>query len=278
MSVTNGIQLVVTDLDGTLWDGTGRAHPRTLHALRTLEQASIPVLVATGRRAASAWPLMEANGIGLPSVLLDGALGREFGSDRAFHSRPFSQEVACEVLALLEKLGVSPCINVDTPGRDVVLGERPSVRPEHIRGLESSAREEDPWTAVRSLGVLAFTVLSGDTSAMRELAADVVAQAPVTAAIASDRTYGGVHLSFVALGVSKWDGALGFCAARGLDPNRVLAIGDADNDLEMLENAAIALAVADASPAALERADRVVALASEGGWAEILDLLRLAGD
>ena len=75
LSSANGIELVVTDLDGTLWDGTGRAHPRTLYALQALAKASIPVLVATGRRAASAWPLMEANGIGLPSVLLDGALG-----------------------------------------------------------------------------------------------------------------------------------------------------------------------------------------------------------
>jgi hydroxymethylpyrimidine pyrophosphatase-like HAD family hydrolase len=221
---------------------------------------------------------MESNGIGLPSVLLDGALGREFGSDQAFHSHPFSPEIACEVLAVLEKRGVSPCINVDTPGRDVVLGDRPSVRAEHLRALESSAREEDRWTAVRNLRVLAFTVLSGDPTSMRQLAVEVAAQAPVTAAIASDRTYGGVHLSFVSLGVSKWDGALGFCAARGIDPARVLAIGDADNDLELLENAAVALVVADGSPAALERADRVVAPASEGGWAEILDLLSLTGD
>ncbi len=46
------IDLVVTDLDGTLWDGRGVIHPRTLWALKTLSAASVPVLAATGRSAA----------------------------------------------------------------------------------------------------------------------------------------------------------------------------------------------------------------------------------
>src|SRR5271166_5432550 len=144
-----GIDLVVTDLDGTLWDGTGRAHLRTLRALRRLAAASIPVLAATGRRAGSAWPLMERNGIALPTVLLDGALGREFRSITAFHTHAFSPDAAAEVLEILEELGVSPCVNVDALDRDVVLGERPTTNPEHLRLLASSRREEDPWTAVR---------------------------------------------------------------------------------------------------------------------------------
>jgi hypothetical protein len=269
------IDLVVTDLDGTLWDGTGRIHPRTLSALRTLASASIPVLAATGRRVGSAWPMMESNGIGLPSVLLDGALGRDFGALTAFHRHVFASSAAGEVLEVLEELGVSPCINVDEPGRDVVLGEHPSTHPDHVRVLEPWVRDEDPWTAVRCLGVLAFTLVGGETSRMRELAAEVTARVPVAAALSNDRTYGGLHLSFRPLGVNKWAGVLAFCAARGRDPSRVLAIGDSDNDVELLEGAAVALVVADGSAAALERADHVVAPARDGGWAGILELLEI---
>jgi hydroxymethylpyrimidine pyrophosphatase-like HAD family hydrolase len=80
-----------------------------------------------------------------------------------------------------------------------------------------------------------------------------------------------------ALGVSKWAGVLAFCAARGLDAGRVLAVGDSDNDVELLEGACFALAVADASAAVLACADQVLAPASEGGWAEIVELLGLSG-
>jgi hypothetical protein len=271
------IDLVVTDLDGTLWDGTGLSHPRTLRALSVLGAASVPVLAATGRRARSAWPVMEVNGVALPGVFLDGAIGLEFGATTPFSRHAFSPAAAAEVLKTLEELGISPCISVDDPGRDVVLGEHPLTRPEYLRRLGPWVREEDPWTAVRTLSVLAFTLLGGEPSLVRDLAAHVTARSPAAAAISIDRTYGGLHLSFRALGVSKWAGVMAFCAARGLDAGRVLAIGDSDNDVELLEGACFALAVADASAAVLACADQVLAPASEGGWAEIVELLGLSG-
>ena len=57
-----------------------------------------------------------------------------------------------------------------------------------------------------------------------------------------------------------------------------LNFGDADNDLEMLEGAAISFAVADATAAALERADHVTAPAKEGGWADLVGFLDLPAD
>ena len=271
------IDLVVNDLDGTLWDGRGQIHPRTHRALSTLAGALVPVLVATGRGARSAWTVMEANGVELPGVFLDGAIGFEFGATRAFHTRAFSPEVAAQVLGILEELGVSPCIHVDAPGRDVVLGEHPFTHPEYIRRITASVRQEDPWTAVRTLPVLAFTLLGGEPSLVRDLAAQVTARVPVAAATSTDRTYGGLHLSLRTLGVSKWSGVLAYCAAHGLDPTRVLAIGDADNDVEMLQEACVALAVADGTEAARANADRLLAPASEGGWAGIVGLLGLPG-
>ncbi len=272
------IDLVVTDLDGTLWDGKGLIHPSTHRALRTLADALLPVLVATGRGASSAWTVMEANGVGLPGVFLDGAIGFEFGATTAFHTRAFPRTVAAQVLEILEELGVCPCIHVDAPGRDVVLGPHPFTHPDYIRRIMASVREEDPWTAVRTLRVLAFTLLGGEPSLVRDLAAQVTALVPVAAATSTDRTYGGLHLSFRPLGVSKWSGVLAYCAARGLDPGRVLAIGDADNDVEMLQGACVALAVADGTEAALAHAHRLLAPANEGGWAGIVDLLGLSDE
>ena len=220
------IDLVVTDLDGTLWDGTGRIHPRTSEALARLAAASVPVLAATGRGARSAWPVMEANQIALPGVFLDGAVGLEFASRTPVFRHAFSPELAAEVLGIFEQLGVSPCMSVDDPGRDMVLGRHPMTHPEYLRRLLPWVREEDPHTAVRTLAVLAFSVLGTDLESVRELAGEVTSRAPVAAAISPDRTYGGVHLSFRPLGVHKWAGVLAFCAYRELDASRVLAIGD----------------------------------------------------
>jgi hydroxymethylpyrimidine pyrophosphatase-like HAD family hydrolase len=272
------VDLVVTDLDGTLWDQAGVVHPRTLGALKILADASIPVLAASGRRPFSAWPVMETNGIALPAVFLDGAIGRDFRATTAFHRHTFSPSSAEEVLEVFEAIGVSPCVNVDDPARDIVLGKNPSIHPEYLRRLGPWVRGEDPWTAARTLGVLAFTLLGGERSWILDLSAQVTARAPVTAAVSTDRTYGGLHVSFRPVGVTKWAGVLAFCAAHGLDARHVLAIGDGDNDAELLEGASVAAAVADASAAALQLADHVLAPASEGGWAEILPLLGLSSE
>lgn len=269
------IELVVTDLDGTLWDGTGVIHPRTFAALSALLDAGLPVLVATGRSARSAWPVMEANKIALPGVYLDGAIGLEFGSPIAYYRCAFSPSLAGEVLEIFDELGVSPCLTVEGPGRDIVLGPNPMTHPEYLHRLKPWVRDEDPWSAVRTLSVLTFSLLGTDLGATRRLAAEVTSRAPVAAAFSPDRTYGGVHLSFRPIGVNKWTGVEAFCAYKGIDVKRVLAIGDADNDLELLEGARLALAVCDATPGALKRADHVVAPAREGGWAELVGFLGL---
>src|SRR5207247_1492678 len=91
--------------------------------------------------------------------------------------------------------------------------------------------------------------------------------------IVHDLLYGGCTLQIRPPGVSKWSGVLAFCADRGLDPRRVLAVGAGANDVELLGRAAVPCAVATAAPAALERARHVLDPPATGGWAAVLDLV-----
>ena len=74
-------------------------------------------------------------------------------------------------------------------------------------------------------------------------------------------------------GLSKWIGVEVCCERLGVDPARVLAIGDGPNDVELLTAASVAVAPADAHAAALAVADHVVPTPTDGGWARILDLV-----
>jgi hydroxymethylpyrimidine pyrophosphatase-like HAD family hydrolase len=56
--------------------------------------------------------------------------------------------------------------------------------------------------------------------------------------------------------VSKWSGVLAYYAEQGIDPGRILAVGDGANDLELLDSAAVACAVASAPPAVLDLVGR----------------------
>jgi phosphoserine phosphatase len=91
--------------------------------------------------------------------------------------------------------------------------------------------------------------------------------------VTPDLLYGGFSLSVRPKGVSKWSGVLAFCAHRGLDPGRVLAVGDGENDLELLSSAAVACVPSDGCEAALKLATHQIAPALSGGWASIVDLI-----
>lgn len=67
------VDLIVTDLDGTLWDGVVGTHPLTLAALATRRDAGLPVLAATARRPAAAMEVMKAHQVLLPASRADRA-------------------------------------------------------------------------------------------------------------------------------------------------------------------------------------------------------------
>src|SRR4029450_12644507 len=79
------VQLVVTDLDGTLSDGAERIHPAWGQPVRELGAAGVPVLVATGRRLRMACAVLEAGGLTGPAGVLDGAIGVDPRGGRVAH-------------------------------------------------------------------------------------------------------------------------------------------------------------------------------------------------
>ena len=88
------VQLVVTDLDGTLSDAAERIHPASVRAIGELEAAGVPVLVATGRRLRMACAVLEAGGLTGPAVVLDGAIGLDLRDGRVFHQVTFPAPAA----------------------------------------------------------------------------------------------------------------------------------------------------------------------------------------
>jgi hydroxymethylpyrimidine pyrophosphatase-like HAD family hydrolase len=265
------VQLVVTDLDGTLSDASERIHPAAVGAIRDLEAGGIPVLVATGRRLRMAWAVLEGGGLSGPAVVLDGALGLDLRDGRVFHQVAFPAPAAARVLEAFAATGLSPCVYVDRPGVDLVVGDHPSTNPGHLARAQPWVAVDDLARVVRAEPVYTFAVV-GRPAAWLEPVLRALGRAG-SASIVPDLIYGGSTLQVRPPAVSKWSGVLAFCADQGIDPGRVLAVGDGANDLELLDGAAVACAVATAPPAVLARADHVIGPPASGGWAAVLDLV-----
>ena len=266
------VSLVVTDLDGTLWHTDDHVDPAVLEAWAELERRDIPVLVATGRRPASTRGPLARVGLAPPAVVLNGALGFDLTTGVRFHRAPYEPEAASAVLTAFRSASLEPVVYVDHPAVDAFLAPHPSTNPDHVEMLGATAETDELARVVAEETVLGFSMI-GVPFVDAEAAAAAIGD---RAEVHLDRSIdfeGFASLTVAPRGQSKWDGVLAFCAENRLDPSRVLALADGPNDIELLDNAAVALVPKVAHPEATTRADHVVPAAAEGGWAHVLDHL-----
>jgi hydroxymethylpyrimidine pyrophosphatase-like HAD family hydrolase len=271
------IELVVTDLDGTLWHTTDEVHPGTAAAWAEVAR-QVPILVATGRRVASTREPLARLGVQPPAVVLNGALALDLATGRAFHRSPFPAAQAASVLAAFQEAGLDPCLYIeeDDRGVEVLLSDTPSTNPGHVRQLGRGAAVTDLDAAVRDVPILAFSLIGVPHGPLAAAAAAVGG----TAEVHLDRSleYAGTAAITVApLGQSKWDGVEAFCRREGLDSTRVLALGDGPNDVELLTAAAVRVVPEVAHPAARELADHTIAAPQDGGWLALPRILAELG-
>lgn len=271
--VVSALSLVVTDLDGTLWHTDDRVHPRTMAAVRTLEAAGVTLLVATGRRPTAAREPLARIGLAPAAIVLNGALGVDLATGGRFHRAPFAADDARRVLDTFVAVGLEPCVYVDGGATEACLGRSPSTSPSHRARLRPTARlGADLTTVCAEMPVLGFGVIGVPHDVLAPAARRLGGRAEAHLDRCLDHP-GTASLTVAPRRQSKWDGVRAFCDHAGLDPGRVVAIGDGPNDVELLRNAATSLVPESAHPAALAEADRVIGSPLAGGWADVVDLV-----
>lgn len=85
--------------------------------------------------------------------------------------------------------------------------------------------------------------------------------------------YGEYGLIVSPPGVSKWSGIESYCRLADITPEEVLAVGDGDNEVTMLTQAGVAVAVKGGADRAIDTADHLIDPPQNRGWASLLDLL-----
>lgn len=267
--------LVVTDLDRTFWGLDCIAPAAHIEALAELEAAGHVVLAATGRRLRNVARLFELNGLQLPVVCLDGAIGMDFDTKERFHRVAFDPDDFWKALETLDGLGVRPCLYIDDqgePGGDVVIPENPTSAQSHLEFLEEDTNHGlDPSDIQAEVLEL---VLTGLPSELAHKAANAVHSLKLGVARVDepDPLYEGSRLTVSPLGVSKVSGVEAFCQWTG-HPFDFAAIGDGVNDLELLEAASISIAIANSYASRAANADHIIEPPEDGGWATVPNLV-----
>ncbi|MEZ5086379.1 MAG: HAD family hydrolase [Tessaracoccus sp.] len=249
--------LVALDIDGTLVDWSGQMPDEIHAAVRRVVDAGVPVVLSTGRSWWSTRPIFEH--LGLPdgwAVCSNGAIGlRHAPTDIVFEER-FDPSVT-----LLKVAEVAPHICVAIERGLHRVANRPFPEGELEGPLEFASLEEMSAEPVCRI-VLRDPQNEQDRfeSMVRQLGLHGVSYFVGWSA----------WLDIAPFGVDKSHGLRQVCEDLGVNPANVLAIGDGDNDTDMLAWAGRGVALGDASPDVKASADHVTGMFLDGGTVEEL--------
>ncbi|MCY7303223.1 MAG: Cof-type HAD-IIB family hydrolase [Thermoleophilia bacterium] len=258
------VQAFACDFDRTLVGRDGLLRPRTRAAIARSQAAGIPVIVATGRMFRSVRPFLAEAGIDEPVVCYQGAAVVDPASGTFLLHEPLSLEAAREVIALLTKLGHPPNCYVN----DQLYVDR---HTEYSRRYA-----EFQHLPVEEVGDLVAWLVEAPT---KLVAVADPQEIPALRAAVAERFAGRMYLTtslphLLEMGnpaASKGSG-IAFVAERlGVSLDRIVAFGDGENDLELIDEVGFGIAVEDANPLLLARADWVCRSAEVEGVAAVID-------
>ncbi len=270
--------MIAVDLDGTLLSPGGQVTPRTKSAIHKGLQAGLKICFATGRNFTESQAVLDAvahydsavfvggaliidtrNGVTLHRTLMDGQLARDLS--RFFESHGHA------ALALQDK----STAGVDYLGtRDFDLNASTDrwLKVHRATIHRTADLAQHPHDHTIRVGMVAPAKTARPV--YDELRRTFSARATVHCLFTPDDL--GVVEAFDPT-VNKWQGILHVARRCNIQPRDIIAVGDDVNDLSMIQNAGLGIAMGNACPELLQCAAKVIGRNDDDGLAIFLEEL-----
>lgn len=266
------LRLLAVDMDGTALRPDARVSPATLAALRRAADGGLLVIPASGR-VFGGIP-REILSLGVPyAITANGASVVDTATGERVYERNICQEDAMELLTyLLTENGQTYLQCGDQYYEDSRRAEEAALAHPYmaLAGLNRTGGKDDlagfaerQGDHIQKIGIMVF-----DEAAENR----VLAYGKSLPGFDVMRT-GRLSVEFNRKGTSKGRALKSLCGLLGVEPGRVMAIGDQENDLAMLDFAGVGVAMGNAPEHVKRAADFVTKSNVEDGVAWALERL-----
>ena len=258
------IDLIISDVDGTLLNPRQELTEGVKHAVKTAASVGVPLVIATGK-AIGPWTrrILPQLDTSMPQVFLQGLLVRD-ARGTIIRQQLLDKDILLDAidfaaqhnLTLTAYCGdrVVCCETNEHTDRLIFYGE---PTPEGIGSLKDH---------IGQIPIMKVLLMESEAriSLIRPKAQIAFAErASLTTAIPG-------MLEILPLGSSKGSGVEWLLNSLGIPPSRCLAIGDGENDIEMLQLCGLGIAMGNATDVVKKSADAVVGTNAEDGVAEAI--------
>jgi Cof subfamily protein (haloacid dehalogenase superfamily) len=234
------IQLLATDIDGTLLNPQFQISDRDLAALRQAHAAGIEIVLVTGRRHTFALPIAKQLGFDLWLISSNGAVTRSFSGD-TFHRDLMPLATCRQLCQAMQEFRGHTVLTFDKETKGAIVIERMDDLSGSIRRwLEKNIDYIEFVVPIENALVTdpVQAMFCGSMARMVEVRRGIE-NSGLNGLITVLRTeYPARDLSMIDVlnaGCSKGHALERWANHRGISREQVMAVGDNHNDVEMLE-------------------------------------------
>ena len=255
------VKLFVSDLDGTMLPDGNVVSPENIAAVRRAADAGVVVTIATGRMFEAALPVAEALGLDVPIISYNGGLIKS-PSGRVYEEHTVDPALAHDLIAFCQERGWY----IQSYSGGVLRYVEPCDESRFYENSQKVAGKAVGWD-----GLFAYT--AGNCKLLlvtKELPVTLTRAEAVLAAFGAqvDVTRSADNLiEIVPKGISKASALKSLAEKLGFSIEETMAIGDAYNDLPMLQAAGKSIAMGNAFPEIKEVTDYETLSCEENGLA-----------
>lgn len=272
-------KLLVTDMDYTLLNKEKKVSDRNREAVRKAIEKGIHIVLATGRIYTSARVYARLLGVSTPIIASNGAIIREAAynnpedTEKTIYKNTLKPETVNEMIRLSRKYGLfchfftedtiyaEKLVNVSLRYTEwnKYLGSDDQVKIKIVDDIENALKES-------RTEVLKAVVVDNDSEKLQALRNDIEETGKVSVSQSMKD-----NIEVMNKGVTKGNAVKMLAKMYGIGREEIIAIGDNENDISMIEYAGLGIAMGNAEESLKKAANHITGDYQEDGVAEAIE-------
>lgn len=260
--------IIMTDIDGTLVTDEKKILDKDMRAIERFRSGGGTFTLATGRGYSMAKPIAERTGLDVPAVIFNGSAVYDFKTDKfMWHSGldGYAETVAKELIEAFPDIAIEILCEDKVYVPSINRIEREHLAIENVQPIMCSVDEinEESW--------LKMLIAYPPEKIHRII--DFVQSRPEYVKCAHWVRSENHYYEMLPIGVNKGSGFQRLLEIMGRQDAFTVGVGDYNNDIELIRDARLGVAVASAQQEAKDVADLVVCDNNSGAIAEVIDYI-----
>lgn len=270
----NNYKLVCIDMDGTLLNSHREVSERTKTALKKAHDLGVHIVISTGRIFSNAAFYSDLLGVKSPVIASNGSFVREKDSDNVIYKCEIDNEICMKIIDICEKKDIR--VNFYTPYG--TCGNSKLFYFITKRYIQKETKEPiSVELAVRFSKVREYIVKNDRNIIKCEIVHRNIDKIKLLREALNEIE--GIEISWSSRhnieitkkSVSKGNAVKQLAKYYNIQKEEIIAIGDSENDISMIEYAGLGVAMDNALDRIKERADYVTAANDDDGVAKVIE-------